>query len=224
MNKRLIFIVEGETEKEFVENVIAPRFNHEYDFYDITCFITKRSHGGVSKYTYIKEDILRVVNEKDAIVTTMFDFYRIPDDTPGYPETSSTLTHLSQVEFMEKSVYDDIQESCNGRRISFVPYFELHEFEAMLFSSDEGIIEYFKDEADMKAFYNVLKTFPNPEDIDNGLMTAPSKRMEQIIPDYEKPLYGNCMAMTIGLDSIMEKCPHFKGWINKLASLLPHKV
>lgn len=51
MNKRLIFIVEGETEKEFVENVIAPRFNHEYDFYDITCFITKRSHGGVSKYT-----------------------------------------------------------------------------------------------------------------------------------------------------------------------------
>ena len=37
MNKRLIFIVEGETEKEFVENVIAPRFNHEYDFYDITC-------------------------------------------------------------------------------------------------------------------------------------------------------------------------------------------
>lgn len=32
MNKRLIFIVEGETEKEFVENLIIPRFNNEYAF------------------------------------------------------------------------------------------------------------------------------------------------------------------------------------------------
>lgn len=51
-------------------------------------------------------------------------------------------------------------------------------------------------------------------------MTAPSKRMEKIIPDYEKPLYGNCMAMSIGLDVIMDKCPHFRSWINKLADLL----
>ena len=81
MSRRLIFIVEGETEKEFVENLLVPRFNSELGVYDITCFKTKRSHGGVSKYSYIREDILQVVNERDAIVTTMFDFYMIPRDT-----------------------------------------------------------------------------------------------------------------------------------------------
>lgn len=30
MNKRLIFIVEGETEKEFVENLLVPQFNSEF--------------------------------------------------------------------------------------------------------------------------------------------------------------------------------------------------
>lgn len=220
MSKRLIFVVEGETEKEFVENLLVPRFNNELGVYDITCFKTKRSHGGVSKYSYIKEDILRVVNERDAIVTTMFDFYMIPQDTSGYPEADSKVNHLQQVELMERSIYQDVLESCNGKRICFLPYLELHEFEAMLFSSDAGINEYFKDEADLKMFYSIQKSFPNPEDIDNGSMTAPSKRMEKIIPDYEKPLYGNCMAMSIGLDVIMDKCPHFRNWINRLADLL----
>lgn len=220
MSKRLIFIVEGETEKEFVENLITPKFNNEYGCYDITCFITKRSHGGVSKYNYIKEDILRVVNESDAIVTTMFDFYMIPKDTPGYPDEESRLSHLQQVELMEESMYNDILDACNGRRINFLPYLELHEFEAMLFSSDAGIKEYFKDEANIKLFSSILKSFPNPEDIDNGPMTAPSKRMEKIIPDYEKPLYGNCMAMSIGLDVIMDKCPHFRNWISDITNLL----
>lgn len=219
MSKRLIFIVEGETEKEFVDNLLIPRFNNEYGCYDITCFKTKRSHGGVSKYSYIREDILRAVNESDTVVTTMFDFYMIPRDTPGYPDASSTQNHLQQVESMEASIYDDIQNSCK-KRIRLVPYLELHEFEAMLFSSDAGINEYFGDEADLKMFYSIQQSFPNPEDIDNGPMTAPSKRMERIIPDYEKPLYGNCMAMSIGLDVIMDKCPHFRNWISNLVNLL----
>ena len=220
MSKRLIFIVEGETEKEFVENLLVPRFNNEFGFYDIRCFKTKRSQGGVSKYSYLKEDVLRVVNESDAIVTTMFDFYMIPKDTPGYPEAKSKLNHLQQVELMERSIYQDIIESCIGKRICFLPYLELHEFEAMLFSSDAGINEYFKEEADLKMFYSIQKSFPNPEDIDNGPMTAPSKRMEKIIPDYEKPLYGNCMAMSIALDVIMDKCPHFRSRITGLTNLL----
>lgn len=223
MNKRLIFIVEGETEKEFVENLLVPQFNSEFGIYDITCFITKRSHGGVSKYSYIKEDILRVVNESDVIVTTMFDFYMIPKDTPGYPNEDSKMSHLQQVELMEESMYNDVLESCNGRRIHFLPYLELHEFEAMLFSSDAGINEYFNDEANMKLFNSILKSFPNPEDIDNGPMTALSKRMEKIIPDYEKPLYGNCMAMAIGLDVIKDKCPHFKDWMDRLSRSLSGK-
>lgn len=220
MSKRLIFIVEGETEKEFVENLLVPRFNNEFGFYDIRCFKTKRSQGGVSKYSYLKEDVLRVVNESDAIVTTMFDFYMIPKDTPGYPDEGSGLSHLHQVEVMERSMYNDILDACNGRRINFLPYLELHEFEAMLFSSDAGIKEYFNEEANLKLFSSILKSFPNPEDIDNGPMTAPSKRMEKIIKDYEKPLYGNCMAMSIGLDVIMDKCPHFRNWISNITNLL----
>lgn len=101
MNKRLIFIVEGETEKEFVENLLVPQFNSEFGIYDITCFITKRSHGGVSKYGYIKEDILRVVKERDAIVTTMFDFYMIPKDTHSKSVQSVKSVRKSHTDFTD---------------------------------------------------------------------------------------------------------------------------
>ena len=223
MSKRLIFIVEGETEKEFVENLITPCLNNEHGFYNIACFITKHSHGGVSKYTYLKEDILRVVNETGVIVTTMFDFYGIPKDTPGYDYTKSLLPHLEQVELMEQAVYEDIDKSCKAKTICFVPYLELHEFEAMLFSSEAGIYEYFKDEANLEEFNHILKSYPNPEDIDNGPTTAPSKRMESIIPDYEKPLYGNCMAMSIGIETIMKKCLHFRNWMEKIIGLVSNE-
>ena len=50
----------------------------------------------------------------------------------------------------------------------------------------------------------------------DGSTTAPSKRLDDIIDDYSKVVYGSLLAQEIGLKKIQEKCPRFNAWINKL--------
>ena len=64
-----------------------------------------------------------------------------------------------------------------------------------------------------------VNKYPNPEDINNSPLTAPSKRIEHAILGYEKVLYGNYLAMEIGLNKILASCPHFRSWIEKLANI-----
>ena len=66
---------------------------------------------------------------------------------------------------------------------------------------------------------NAVKSFENPEMINNSPQTAPSKRLTNAIPQYDKVLDGNFIAMEIGLEKICEKCPLFKEWIGRLESL-----
>jgi hypothetical protein len=61
----------------------------------------------------------------------------------------------------------------------------------------------------------------NPEEIDDGATTAPSKRIIKLIPEYEhrKASAGPIIAEKIGLRRIRERCPHFDEWIKKMERL-----
>lgn len=52
--KRLIIIVEGDTEKAFVDDILSPYLCLSGIYNAIQCFKTKHSEGGLSKYSYIK--------------------------------------------------------------------------------------------------------------------------------------------------------------------------
>ncbi|NLN31857.1 MAG: DUF4276 family protein [Bacteroidales bacterium] len=45
---------------------------------------------------------------------------------------------------------------------------------------------------------------------------APSKRLERLIPNYRKPLYGSMIALENGFPAIMDKCPRFRNWIETM--------
>lgn len=45
---------------------------------------------------------------------------------------------------------------------------------------------------------------------------APSKRLLAIKENYDKVIEGNLIALEIGIEKILEKCPRFKAWIEKL--------
>ena len=55
-----------------------------------------------------------------------------------------------------------------------------------------------------------------PEDINSIPSGAPSKRLAAIKPDYNKVLEGNLIAMEIGINVILERCPRFALWIKKI--------
>jgi hypothetical protein len=59
-----------------------------------------------------------------------------------------------------------------------------------------------------------------PEEIDDGVETAPSKRIGRITKyKYEKVLAGTRAAAASGIPRISQECPHFRAWLEWLETL-----
>jgi Domain of unknown function (DUF4276) len=101
---------------------------------------------------------------------------------------------------------------------------QLHEFEAYLFS-DPSWFGFFYDrhEARIADLQAITEAYSTPELIDDGPQSAPSKRIVQILPDYEdaKAVVGPQVAELIGLQVIRSRCPHFDSWLARLETLSP---
>lgn len=212
MNKRLYIVVEGQTEEEFVKDLMAPYFlNHGIYIYP-TIIHTSRGHkGGFVNYEHLKNDINRLLKSQreDVVVTTFVDFFRCPE-LPGAEDCGKIIpNHSERIAKMEKAISDDINDW------RFIPYIQLHEFEALLFSSVNGFELYF-DKAISNEIQGIIDSFENPEDINSSPETAPSKRLIKIIPEYDKVVYGNIIALEIGIPIILKKCPRFRTWVELL--------
>lgn len=61
----------------------------------------------------------------------------------------------------------------------------------------------------------------SPELVNDGIDTAPSKRIIREIPEYAsiKASAGPIVAEKIGLDNLRLKCRHFGEWLTKLEAL-----
>jgi hypothetical protein len=61
----------------------------------------------------------------------------------------------------------------------------------------------------------------NPELINDGVNTAPSKRIIAQIPEYEgnKATSGPLVAGKIGVPTLCKRCRHFEQWIENLLKL-----
>ena len=219
--KRLVFIVEGETEESFVNNILRPHFLNCGLYNPIQCFKIKHTQGGMHKYSYVRNDVLNTIYETDVIVTTMFDLYALPHSFPGYEESQTIEDHLKRVVFMEAQMKEDLEQNQNRQFDNYIPYIQLHEFEALVFSSANGFEALFEDsEMNYKGIREVIDTFPNPEDINDSPETAPSKRMQKLIRGYNKVTYGISLIEYTGIDAIIQKCPHFREWIEKLKAAI----
>jgi len=90
MSKRVLILVEGQTEERFVKGVLGPAFFSRELFFHATILVTKRVKdgpnfkGGVTTFAKFRNDAQRLLNSAgDALVTTMVDYYRLPADFPG---------------------------------------------------------------------------------------------------------------------------------------------
>ena len=218
--KRLYIVVEGKTEEKFVDNILAPYLKEKSaqlgDVRPVRIHIKGGGHGGMVKYEFLRKDIPHLLREGDApIVSTLIDFFRCPD-TPGKEVWDKTSNHHQEVELREQEMGRDIG---SGR---FIPYIQLHEFEALLFSSDVG----FKKELSPKEagkLSKIVADYPNPEDINTTPNGAPSKRILAIVPDYKKVVQGNAIAQLITIGTILERCPRFRAWVERLISACSHE-
>lgn len=211
--KRVFIVVEGPTEQEFVNSVIFP-YLQNFGIFSVTPILirtSKTGRGGMVNYTHLSNTIKPLLTslKDDYIVTTFIDFFRIPNNMPKYVDSMNKPTKIEKIESLENAINEDIQD----RR--FFSYIQLHEFEALLFSNNKGFEYYFSEEL-AKETADIVFSFDNPEDINSSPENAPSKRLLAIKPDYNKVLEGNLIALEVGIDSILTKCPRFAEWIRTI--------
>jgi len=219
---RLFVIVEGQTEKTFVEGVLGPHLAHRGVGVWAECVLTgtkrgKTYKGGLLEYAKVARQIQIRMKEDaspDRHFTTMFDLYALPPDFPGSEEARKCADPHERVRHLEKCLAEDVGD----RR--FIPYIQLHEFEALLFADVSKFhIRFPGSRSEVDNLRAVVEKFPTPEHIDDGPTTAPSKRIEKEFPGYPKVTAGPIIAEAIGLDAIRSKCRHFDEWLTTLEGL-----
>ncbi len=217
MPKNVLVLVEGQTEEGFVKRVLDPFFHSKNIFLTPTVIKTKREirgpdhKGGVNSYNQVKRDILPLLNDTSAdIITTMIDYYALPSDFPGYNNRPDGNCY-HRVEFMENQFSADI------RHPKFLPYIQLHEFEALIFASEDRIPGAFINvPGKLRQVTSINKSFNSPEEINENPNTAPSKRLKSIFPDYEKTFHSQLILAQVNIETLRTKCSHFNSWITKL--------
>ena len=221
---RLHFVVEGQTEETFVKQVLCPHLAEMFVWVKVRCVMTSRSRGikhrgGVSHYAQVRRDITNWLAEdrnRDARFTTMFDLYGLPGDFPGYENAARARDPYERVSILEDALMEEMQDT------RFIPYLQLHEFEALLLSDPRKLDAQFpgRDE-EICRLTDMASRFSSPELIDDGANTAPSKRIALEIPEYGgmKASSGPIVAGAIGLETLRSKCRHFARWLGRLEAL-----
>ena len=213
--KNLYIYCEGQTEESFINKVLYPYlFNIGICVIPIICTTkrtkTEKFKGGITNYQKIRNELLILCKQhKNEMLTTMFDYYGLPENTPGIEDISGNL--YTRVSRIEKAIEADI----NMPNLFF--NLIVHEFEGLLFT-ETSAFQSITDNATVAKLQEVKDGFDSPEYINNSVDTAPSKRIESLIPNYAKILNGIIISERIGIDAILSQCEHFRDWITKIKS------
>lgn len=221
-------LCEGQTEAEFVKRVLV----HHLQPFDIATKYQlletskkKKARGGLLSYQQARGDLMlwmKQVAHRDSEVhyfTTMFDLYALPKDFPSYSKVQHIQDIYSRIDKLESAFKQDIGSD------RFIPYIQIYEFEALLFCNIEKLADKFRQcDREIKKLEKILDQYQgNPEYIDGGLDTAPSKRilkaLEKSDTRYNKPQMGGELTAAIGMDTLKANCRHFSTWVEKLERL-----
>lgn len=210
--------VEGGTEYQFVKKIIRPYFAN------LGCSVvpyinetSPKHHGGITRYEKFRDNIMMLKPRREpCLISTMIDYYQLPKDFPGMSEISSDMTGEEKVLFLEKSLREDLSEL----EPYFIPYIQLHEFEALLFSDIHEVDRKLKVNRSSRIIElrAILERFGEPENINTFM--APSIHLRNLYPVYRKVAEGIPIAERIGLGVMREKCHHFDFWMREIEQTL----
>jgi hypothetical protein len=224
---RLHSIVEGQTEEAFFNRALRAHLANFRVYADVQLLSPKRAasrlfKGGWNSYAAAKRHLERWMKQdagSEVWFTTMFDLYAIPDDFPDLANCKGIQDPFQRVDALESAFSADLRNI--GLR-HFVPYIQLHEFEALIFANPQKLdSEFLEHRGSIATLVALAAKFASPELINERPTYAPSKRIIQQIPEYEfrKASAGPLVVDKIGLPKLRSSCPHFANWLNKLEAL-----
>lgn len=229
--KFINIIAEGSSEEAFVNDVLVHHFAFMNKFVSVRKIETgwdrlnkkpaKGGFGRIPKYIKFRNDVLNWIQsdkgKPDTWYTTFVDLYAFPKDShsPYTLQLQAMEDPYQKIMALEAAIAQDINHPY------FIPYVQLHEFEALLMVEPDRLLGMYPDSgtgvARLKRDIQSMK----PEEINESPNSAPSKRIIQHLPDYEgqKAQVGPLVAADIGLHLLRQHCPHFNAWITALENL-----
>jgi hypothetical protein len=224
----LNIISEGSTEEAFVNNVLRSHFASMGIYVNTRKILTgwnkfdrRPAKGGLLKYAHFKNDVCRWIDsdngKPNTYYTSMVDLYQFPrnKESPYKREIQQISAPFLKVRTLEDAIGRDIDHPY------FIPYVQLHEFEALLLADPEKLLVLYPDKKNKVDKLKKEISGMHPEEINEKPETAPSKRIIRYIPEYEgqKAQVAPLVAEDIGLFRLRERCDHFNEWITKLEKL-----
>ena len=218
--RQAAILVEGQTEEAFVNRVLGPHLATLGVAPTPVLLETSRSPagvkrgGGASKWGKIDRDLRGLLAGSHWLfVTTMLDYFRLPPDTPGYADRPGpgrdAVLHIQAA----------IAASFPNARL--LPYLSLHEFEALLFANPSALGEHSGQRSLTQDLELIVAKCGEPEAIDDGPATAPSKRIAEAWPRYSKVTDSVAVLSRVGLPTLRERCPHFAAWVSEMEQRIP---
>lgn len=215
----LAILCEGKTERTFAETLLAPHFEGfgvRTDAVEIG--IPNIQHGGGVTFGRVLRDVKLLLSDHE-FVTTLVDFFKLGKGWRGINDCTCEMTTAQKAESVECAALEDaktkLEISDIGQR--FIPNVLMHEFEGLLFTDPEVIVEITRAVNAKPDLLEVAAQFVSPEDINSG--DAPSKRLVACGANYGKAAHGARIAKAIGLPAIRGKCPHFDAWMGRIEGL-----
>lgn len=212
-------LCEGLTERNFVATVLRPHLAQYRVFarpQGLDAGLTKGS-GVIAHGTLRKNIKAEVGRSRDhQWVTTMIDLYALPRDYPGWAKEADE-SGVDRAIRIEKAMAEKVP---NPR---FLPFIQVHEFEALVLVDVDKIPEVFPngDAREAPALLRMSIGAMRPEQVNDGPISAPSKRIIEVVPAYKamKAVAGPEIAARIGLPALRAACPHFNQWLTRLEGL-----
>ena len=221
--KMIVFIVEGDSESEFVKRILTPFLNSFQIFDVLPIKITKKGGGhGVDNIEHFKNTIRPILSyNNEPVITTFIDHYGLNSQKklPGYDECVKKPIAL-RLEMMENKL-DEVVQSIKPYRF-FVPYIQQHEFETLLFANPEQGFD-LEDEKIKEEIISLCNSVESIENINDTPQGAPSVRLNEIFArfgkKYQKGVEGMYIAELTTIEKMFEKCPRFYKWIRQLINI-----
>jgi hypothetical protein len=219
MNEIKVYIVvEGQTEQTFIREILAPQFSYK-GIYLYPVLIGSPGHkGGNIRFDRAKNDIGNFLKQRsDIYISTMFDYFRIETSWPGRADVKPSDIAIKKAEKIEEETLSKIIELFPDQNAKkrFIPYIEMHEFEALLFSNASVLANNIG--INISKIDEIVNDYGNPEEINDNSKTAPSKRLQHLTDNkYRKVAMGKTIAAAIGIRTMRKKCLHFNRWLEKI--------
>jgi hypothetical protein len=222
--RHLHILCEGQTEEIIASDVLEPHFSSADAYVTWSVLTTKRPagapafKGGVSTWPKLQRELRLLLHDSSTtVLTTLLDYYAFPVDAPGMTDRPQGSPY-DRVRHAESALSKAVDDS------RFIPHLVLHEIETWVLADCRRLGEVMGDPGPAIDLARIVRQESGPELVDDGVETAPSKRVALAYPQYTKTIDGPLVIADAGINAIRRTCPHADDWLRELEARMSRPV